>query len=534
MYNVRVSTQSRRASPRIAGLALLTLAALALACSGVPGFAPTPALAPTPEAAPHVAASPTPAVESPATPAPTVEAGQEADPTAAPEGVGADGQGDPYFPLMGNGGFDALHYTLDLDVDMDTNVLLGEMTLQAQATQPLARFDLDFAGMEVQSVTVDGAPAEFARDGAELQITPAEPLDAGQDFAVTVTYGGTPGAGLPRNVPEYSVGWQYYENGVFVAGEPGGAAGWYPVNEHPLDKATYTIRITVEQPWEVAANGVLVDTVEEGGAVTYTWEASDPAAPYLVTVAIGDFDVQTAATSSGVPIRNYFAVGTPQSAIRSFDRLPEMLDYFETVFGPYPFEVAGAVVHDLPLNFALETQTLVLFGSDFVDEGVIAHEMSHQWFGDSVSLKGWQHIWLNEGFATYASNLWLEHLEGEAAAQEQMADYYETVAQGGFRPIAIGDPGPNSLFSGQVYVRGALTLYALRQRVGDEAFFGTLQGYTDRYYHANASTDDFIAVAEEVSGQQLDEFFQDWLYEEAVPDIPEAGLFQQDFAESQR
>lgn len=507
--------QTRR---RIVQFSALGLTLLALACSSL--IAP-----PSRTAAP---ASPTaPAATSTLRATPTHGARQTADPTESaaatelPADVGAPGLGDPYFPLMGNGGYDAQHYTLDLAVDMARNVIDGTVTIEAQATQPLERFNLDFAGLDIAEVRVDGEAAEYARDGGELEITPAEPLEVGQSFTVAVTYSGTPGEALPANVPEYSVGWQYYQDGVLVAGEPGGGAGWYPVNEHPLDKATYTFRITVPEPFEVAANGVLVDTERSGDQVTYTWQENDPAASYLITLAIGDFNVRTAQTSSGVPIRNYFAVGVPQSAIHAFDRLPEMIDYYETIFGPYPFEVAGAVVHNLRLNFALETQTLILFGADFVDEGVVSHELAHQWFGDSVSLAGWQNIWLNEGFATYASVLWAEHVDGAAAAEDQLRSYYQDMDSGGFNSVLIGDPGPDDLFDWAVYARGALTLHALRREVGDEAFFDILRAYTDRYRGGNAATADFVAVAEEVSGRPLDDFFQSWLFDQDLPDFPE-------------
>jgi aminopeptidase N len=441
--------------------------------------------------------------------------------TARPEHAGAAGIGDPYFPRLGNGGYDVQHYTLDLDVDMERNSVAGTVTLEAAATQPLDRFNLDFAGFDIAEVLVDGQPAGYAREGGELLVTPPAPLAADEEFAVAVRYSGTPGEELPPDVPEYSVGWTHYGDGVFVAGEPSGALGWYPVNEHPLDKATYTFRITVPEPYEVAANGQLQTTERSNGDVTYVWEARDPTASYLVTLAIGDFDVQTTHSLSGVPIRNYFAVGAPQSAIEAFDRLPQMIDFFETTFGPYPFEAAGAVVHNPRLSFALETQTLMLFGSSFVDEDVVAHELAHQWFGNSVSLAGWKHIWLNEGFATYGSTLWLEHTEGEAAAAELMRLYYEEMAGGGFRPVQIGDPGPDDLFDWAVYGRGALTLHALRLKVGDEAFFDSLRTYAARYRHGNAATEDFAGVAEEVSGQQLDEFFQAWLFETELPVIPE-------------
>jgi aminopeptidase N len=448
-------------------------------------------------------------------------------PTLDPGRFGEPGLGDPYFPLMGNSGYDVQHYTLDLDVDMDLNRIDGITTIQATATDPLSRFNLDFAGMEILAVQVNEAAAELHRSGGELQIAPSQPLDAGQDFTIVVEYAGTPGENLPPGVPEYSVGWTYYDEGVFVAGEPGGSSGWFPVNEHPLDKAAYTFRITVPESYNVAANGLLQETVSEGDSTTYVWDMADPMASYLVTLAIGDFDVQTSVTQSGVQVRNYFAEGLPRSSVVAFDPLPEMIDYFETVFGPYPFDAYGVVVHDLSLGFALETQTLSVFGRDFVDEDVVAHELAHQWFGDSVSLAGWQHIWLNEGFAMYASTLWLEHVGGEAVAAEHMELMHEDMsryysASSGFSdPVLIGDPGPDNLFDWAVYARGALTLHALRLRIGDEVFFDILREYASRYRDSNASTDDFIGVAEEVSGQELDDLFQAWLFEAELPELSE-------------
>jgi aminopeptidase N len=503
------------------------LLAVTLACLG--GTAVPPTSTPAPPASPtSLPASPTARPNS--LPEPTHPPEPTAQATAPLAHVGAAGIGDPYFPKMGNGGYDALHYTIDLNVDVKRDFVDGTMTLEAQATEPLDRFDLDFVGFDVAAIQVDGATATYARDGGELQITPAAELQAGHDFTVTVQYSGVPGSDLPPGTAEYSEGWISYPNGVMVAGEPTGAAGWYPVNEHPLDKAAYTLRITVPQPYEVAANGVLEATETSGDETTYTWQARDPVAPYLVTVAIGDFNLVTATSAGGVPVRNYFAVGVPQRAIHAFDRMPQMVDYYSSAFGPYPFEVAGAVVHNVRLNFALETQTLLLFGADFVDEGVVAHELAHQWFGDSVSLTAWKDIWLNEGFATYASTLWAEHASGKQAADDQIRGYYSDMASGGGPPLLVGDPGANDLFDWAIYARGALTLHALRLKISDEAFFKTLQTYTSRYRHANATTDDFIAVAEEVSGQQLDDLFQAWLFEKDLPDIPEMGLYAKNFA----
>lgn len=529
--------------------------------------------------------------------------------------IGAEGIGDPYFPTLGNGGYNALHYTLDVDLDMTANVIEAITTIEAETLHDLSQFNLDFTPeLEVVAVWVNGDSATFEQVEQELVIQPALTLPEGEPFTIEIEYEGEPD-------------WTYYENGVMAAGEPTGSSGWFPINEHPLDKATYSFFIMVDADYVVAANGVLEHTqVKDDGRITYEWQARDPIANYLVTLAVGDFNVVTATTEAGVPVRNYFADRLSRQVIANFDRMPEMIDFYETVFGPYPFEVYGVVVHNLDLGFALETQTLSTFGRAFTHEMVVAHELVHQWFGNSVSLSKWQDIWLNEGFATYGEVLWIEHAYGEDVAEERVRDMYAAMANinptitvtpdqlrdlladlpfglsvltrdqveaalkillgdnisqtdlmillltedtripaanlpnlvasapftqatiglrqyGEFlRAIRledvadritgatlVGDPSPQRLFSGVVYQRGGLTLHALRLEIGDEAFFDTLRTYTERFYHRNATTDDFIAIAEEVSGQQLDDFFEGWLFQAAIPDIPAMGLTQADF-----
>lgn len=506
--------------PCLAALAALVLVLAACALIPFPAAPPTPTTAPPKPTAGAATALPTETAQPatpPASPSPTIP------PTGTPDCVGAPGIGDPYFPALGNGGYDVQHYTLDLAVDMAASLLDATASIEAQATQELCQFNLDFHGFDIGAVTVNGQPASFAREPGELVVIPAETLGAGESFTVEVSYSGRPGEGVDRSAPQYSQGWQFYPGGALVAGEPTGASSWFPVNEHPEDKATYTFRIAVDSPFVVAANGTLAEAYQENGATTYVWEMTDPMAPYLTTVAIGDFVERRTTTAGGVTIRDYFAAGLAPEVIALFDRTPEMLDHFETLFGPYPFEVYGVVVHDLALNFALETQTLAIFGRSFIGETVIAHELAHMWFGNSVTITRWQDIWLNEGFATYASVLWHEYADGREAADREIELYYDNMTRVN---LLLGDPTPDNLFDPIVYQRGALTLHALRLRVGDEAFFDILRAYHARFRHANATTDDFIAVAEAVSGESLGAFFHAWLFEEPLPGIPEMGLSQ--------
>lgn len=446
--------------------------------------------------------------------------------------AGDEGIGDDYAPGLGNGGYDAQHYTLTLDVDMTLNILTGTTRIEARATQDLSAFNLDFRGFEISRVTVNDAPADYTRAGRELTITPTEAITNGAAFTVEIDY-----TGMPALRPgSFAEGWTRYATGVYVASEPAGAQNWYPVNDHPLDKATYTFNVTVDLPYIVAANGNLIDAQRDGDKVTYSWEHAYPTASYLVTVNIADFVRREDESASGIPLRNYFPRELADRAETVFAIQAEMMDYFIETFGPYPFDVYGAVVADVNLPFALETQTLSLFGRDIVQgrwggrsnaEGVIAHELAHQWFGNSVTPASWRDIWLNEGFATYAQILWTEHKYGKAEADKMLLSYYVAINGAAFNiagAVTPGDPPPARMFDMAVYLRGAWTLHALRLNIGDEAFFALLRAYAERFMYGSATTDDFITLAEEISGDSLDAFFTAWLYEKAVPAVPEMGL----------
>ncbi|HNK63970.1 MAG TPA: M1 family metallopeptidase, partial [Anaerolineales bacterium] len=278
-------------------------------------------------------------------------------------------------------------------------------------------------------------------------------------------------------------------------------------------------------------NGVLEETTDNGDSTTYKFSVRDPMASYLTTININDFDVETMTSTGGVPIRNYYAASLPDGVNEPFARQGEMIDYFSEIFGPYPFEVYGALVMDIEFGAALENQTLSIFGVDMVNlndieetELVVAHELSHQWFGDSVSVADWSDIWLNEGFATYSEGLWVEHTQGRSGLDGWARFLYQEVRDNPDYFPPPGDPAGDDLFNSGVYIRGGLTLHALRLKVGDEAFFKILKTYYGRHQYGNATTDDFIQVAEEVSGDDLQEFFDLWLYNETIPRIPEFGL----------
>jgi Peptidase family M1 domain/Peptidase M1 N-terminal domain/Immune inhibitor A peptidase M6 len=650
---------------------------------------------------------------------------------------GADGAGDPYFPLDGNGGYDVQHYDLDVKYDPATDVLTGEATITARTTQDLSSFNLDFEGLTVRSIKVDGKSAEWSRNGGELTVVPRRGLDKDHKFETVVRYDG-----IPATIEDPQLGpsgFFHTDDGAMVIGEPDVAATWFPVNDHPSDKASYTFKITAPADLEVVANGVLKQERERRGWKTWTWDAREPMASYLATMAIGQFDVHayrdngikfwdaidpdlftrtqprtgdqyaisqvadltykrlahtitvpvegaqlsfwvdrdtefpwdfafveahtvdqddwttledlnghtsqdtgfscpfwlglhpflthyetddgaggcTPAGTSGnwwaatgasdgyeqwsfdltayagsdielsisyasddvvqrlglfvddvdvstgegttsfendgdtfdgwtvpgspegsAPNANDWIAGTPADgpetagdiAQGSFNRESEILGFLADNFGPYPFSSSGGIVDDIEgVGFALETQTRPVYARDFFGDSisgdnVVVHELAHQWFGDSLAVEAWQHIWLNEGFATYAEWLWSEH-EGLGTAQENFDFFYGFFDEDHpFWTLTIGDPGPDQLFDFPVYSRGAMTLHQLRLRVGDDNFFTILREWASSQAGGNVTTDQFIALSELISGQDLDDLFQTWLFTPGKPVLDDAPL----------
>jgi aminopeptidase N len=501
----------------------VVLAVLGAACSPDDGE-PAERTANPITSAPPVATTPTTTAATTTTTPPTTEAAPDTPAAATVEAV-VRGIGDDYYPELGNPGYDVAHYALDLDFDPPTRTLAARATLTATATTTLDSFNLDFEGFEIGALRVDGAAADFARTGEEVTIVPPTPLPSGTEFVVEVEYEGTAGP-VPSDAIGFPVGWQNSATGQhYVVAEPDAAHSWFPANDHPLDKATFRFSVTVPDGLTAAANGELLETTAGTEGTTWTWEMSSPMATYLATVVIGDFaivpdDASTAA--AGIPVRNVLPAGTSLADWPGLERQGEMIAFLSELFGPYPFDRYGIALVD-GFGAALENQTLSIFDSRIAAsalfEDVLIHELAHQWFGNSVSPARWQDIWLNEGFASYAEWLWIEREQGRAALDAGIAaERMSWSFQAGLP--AVGAPPPGDLFNGAVYRVGAMTLHALRRTVGDDAFFRTLSLYAERYRDANATTEDFIAVAEEVAGVELDDLFAAWLHEEGIPAFP--------------
>ncbi len=466
-------------------------------------------------------ATPTATTGSPSTTTTTLAPSTTPNASGVDDAVGSAGIGDEYYPTLGNGGYDVAHYDLEMRYTPATNLLAASVTIEAIATQNLATFNLDFEGFEISDLTLNDNPAEYERQGRELTITPPVPLQPGGLFTVNIAYAGKPGAVGSPAFSRVSMGWREGPDGEqYVVAEPDAANSWFPANDHPLDKATFRYRVTVPEGWAVGSTGEFLGTEpdhEGGDGITFTWDMDEPMAPYLATVIIGEgyqlVEDRVSTEAAGIPIRNFLPPDLVGNEPAVLFETGEMVAALEESFGPYPFDRYGiTVVGDFPA--ALENQTMSIFGRGIagspIFEFVLVHELAHQWFGNSVSLEQWKDIWLNEGFATYAELLWIEHREGHAVYEEVVANRRQAASAANFSPP--GEPPPTDLFNGGVYQLGGLLLADRREEIGDDCFFDLLRIYARENRNGHASTEDFIELAETVSGQELEEFFDSRLY----------------------
>jgi aminopeptidase N len=445
--------------------------------------------------------------------------------------LGTESQfGDPYFPTLGNTGYDVRHYDLALTVDRQTRTVRGAVTVELRPTVELRAFTFDLVGFDVAAVEVDGTSASVSRPRHKLRIVPRQPLAKGKQAVVRITYSGRPSA-------QDLTGWYWFPGGgALFSPQPSGASRLFPCNERPSDKATFAFEATTRQGTVAVANGLLERQSEpREGWVRFAWRETEPFPVYAAVVAVGRFRLMSERSTDGLPIINAFprgskgasAVpkGTPRRLAKRLRRQGEIIATLEKYLGPYPYSSAGAIVTTESRPDAMEAASRptypgvrgALKGKHF--EQLVAHELAHQWLGDAVTLARWRDIWLNEGFATYGELLWIAESRdipiGDLFQRDSCCfGYYKGMK----RPP--GDPGPDHLFSVTVYNRGALTLEALRRTVGDDAFYRILREWVDRNRGGNVNTRDFIRLSESIAGRQLDGFFQRWLYEEGLPNLP--------------
>ena len=430
---------------------------------------------------------------------------------------GTASAGDAYLPTSGNGGYLVTHYALDLTYRVETNQLRGTATITARATADLDRFSLDFAGLSVEKVTVDGErPRKVSQAARKIIVAPATALVDGEEFEIVVRYGGAP---HPVKSQWGEVGWEELADGVIVASQPSGAASWFPCNDHPSNKATYRIALSCEAPYTVVANGSLIEKSTRSGRTTWVYVMDQPMASYLATVQIGRYTRRPTASAS-----LYYPPEIASNVAVDFGRIDDMIALFVDRFGPYPFDSYSVVVTPDVLEIPLEAQGIGIFGSNHADgahgsDRLIAHELAHQWFGNSLTLGRWRDIWLHEGFACYAEWLWAEHI-GARTAQESAIVYRGRVKAVTKDALVVGDPGAQAMFDDRVYKRGALALHAVRTLVGDAAFFDALRAWTDGFRHSTVSSERFITFFEDHTGNDgIGPLIESWIYSPSLPEV---------------
>ncbi|CAM3491597.1 M1 family metallopeptidase [Kibdelosporangium persicum] len=424
---------------------------------------------------------------------------------------------DPYLPGHGDPSYHVEHYDLELDYRVAAGRLSGRAKITAVARTALTRFALDLGTFKVNRVLVDGKQVRFTHRAHKLTVQAK--VAARRQFTVEVRYVGNPSPINTRHWGE--LGWDHLEDGVLVASQPIGAPSWFPCNDHPSDKATYRISVTAPSAYRVVANGDLIDGRVSASTTTWVYHQREPMATYLASVQIGRYEYLERADDR-VPLRAAFPLRLMDGYAHDFGRQADMMVAFERMFGPYPFTAYTVVVTDDDLDIPIEAQGMSIFGANHIDgrrgyERLVAHEMAHQWFGNSVSIADWRQIWLNEGFAAYSEWLWSQASGGQSADALARAAWARLAKLP--QDLVLADPGVERMFDDLLYKRGALAVHALRLRLGDAAFFAMVREWTAENRHGSVTTEDFKKHAQRHSARPLDDLFTAWLHQTRLPEL---------------
>ena len=424
-----------------------------------------------------------------------------------------DGVGDELFPGLGNPGVDVTNYDVQLAFDPATDVLQATVVIDLTLTTDRQGITLDAAGPQIDSVAVDDRTATFRQDDPELRVSLPGPGHVGDHLRVAIAYHLSPKS--QESIVGLSNGWFNTAGGAYVLNEPDAAHTWLPCNDHPSDKATFTVAVTVPAGLTAIANGELTDHHAAGENEVWVWREQRPMTTYLMQLFVGDYQLVTGVGPHGLPLVSAVLRSDQVTMQSSIDQIPAQIAFFERFFGPYPLDRYGIAITDSSAGLAMETQERSYFSrDDFLqgpDQSLLAHELVHQWFGDAVSPQRWSDVWLNESFATYGEWMWMEHL-GEPTVDE-MANR----ALHGRFPGSTAHPSAQELFGYNSYEGGAVVVHALRKELGDELFFTLLQRWVAGYNGTSRTTEDFTALAETVAGRSLSDFFAAWLYAAQTP-----------------
>ncbi|HHE46576.1 MAG TPA: M1 family peptidase, partial [Bacteroidetes bacterium] len=413
--------------------------------------------------------------------------------------------------------YDALHLAVELVPDLEGMSFTAEVTMTARIMEDdLETLPMDHLMLTIDSVWVDGENADFSANASSLTITLPEAAAEGDTLSVRVAYHG-------RIRADNSFGGMMYNEGsdvLFTFGEPYRTRAWIVCYDKPFDKVTSEIAVTMDNSYHVVSNGSLSEVEDVGDDLSRTvWSNDYPISTYLISVCAHPYLVIDlgGAGRNDTPVNLWVYPQDSAAAMSSMGRTPDMIEYFEDRFGPFPFDKYDAAEASIAANMEHQTATTMTEGvirSGPVNEWVVAHELAHQWWGDMVGPLTFKEIWLNEGLASYSHMLWFGHEDEELfrRGMDQIALAY--FQEDRSRRYPIWDPPVRYLFGTAVYYKGAWVLHMLRRKIGDELFFETLRTYLDNpaLRYGNVESDDFIAVCNSVTGEDLDSWFHQWLY----------------------
>lgn len=428
--------------------------------------------------------------------------------------------GDSLYQDVGNGDLDVTEYVVRIEYDPADAEIIGHLTVTATATAAVEQLVLDAVGLNIEAVDVDGATTTFTTTDDELVID--HPAPAGAVVDVDVRYRSSPASHTSSYFAP--IGWFATETGSYVLNEPDALRSWMPADDHPGDKATWRFELTVPDGLAAIANGEQQPSVDAGASTTWIWVQRDPMSTYLVQLLIGEYTVIDGGEVSGVPIVNVALTDDVEQMTPYFDTVAPQLEYFESVFGPYPLDRYGLAFTESYGGLAMETQGRSMFSAGdfppttpgnigYFEDMFLSHELAHQWFGNAVSPADWADIWLNESFASYGTWLWFDHTGREPIETVAAA----ALADRQFSIDATGSPSVDTMFGHERYDGGAVVLHALRMEVGDDDFFTILQRWVSDYDGTSRTSADFIALSEGVSGRSLADLFDAWLYSTDLP-----------------
>ena len=431
---------------------------------------------------------------------------------------------------------DVLHYEIAIELSAESARVAGRTAVLYQAgAQDLARLALDFgAAMVVDSVTVDGRPTEFAREGDRLTL-PAVATPAGARGEAVVWYHGEPADGLIVGQDRHG------GRAVFADNWADRGRHWFPSVDHPSDKATVEFDVVASAELEVVANGVPVERTDMGGGLARTrWRESTEIPVYGMVIGVADFAVETAGEVDGIDVTHWTFVEDSAAGAAAFSRSTEILAFYDSLFGPYPYEKLAHVQSATKFG-GMENPGAIFYDQERIGtalaagaeerEGLtslVAHETVHQWFGDAVTEADWNHLWLSEGFAEYFDAVFFEfhggiHGRGPVELARQMrvrALAVRELEAAAAQAIYAPDVGPGEyerLLDAENYEKGAWVLHMLRRLIGDDAFFEGVRDYYATLRGGTAWTADFARIMEEAAGRPLAWFFAQWIARPGMP-----------------